>query len=344
MTYNARRRRDRQFTIPDRDLTRRAKHRHHVIIPPVRTGPSGLRIAHQQAGSADMSKQARLQEIGSIAIDRDITLRRMVVRSVAPKGTVLLLHGFPETIFAWTAIAHELAEDHDVHSFDWPGFGLSSRPPADRFSYAPRDYARVLKAYLDAAEIDRSTLTIYATDISALPVLLLALDEPEIARSLIVGDFAPFNRPALMWENLQALKSKPSSDHVRTAMNAGRDEILKNTFFRGLPKDSHFEVAQDFRDDMAAAWSHEGMTCVDAFYHYYSFFTRDQDFFEANLSRLKTPVKIVWGADDLYINKDMGVELARRIAAELKLLPGVGHYPHLQAPELTIAEIRAASR
>ncbi|MGY8662605.1 alpha/beta hydrolase [Bradyrhizobium sp. UFLA05-109] len=295
-----------------------------------------------------MSKQAQVQEpkveIGSVVIDPDITLRRMVVRSPNPNGTVLLLHGFPETVLAWKDISQALADNHDVHSFDWPGFGLSSRPTVDRFSYAPRDYARVLKDYLETAGIDRSNLTIYATDISALPVLLLALDEPDVAGSLIVGDFAPFNRPALMWENLQGLKSKPASDHVRAAMNAGRDEILENTFRRGLPKDAHVEISQNFRDDMARAWSHGGMTCVDAFYHYYSFFTRDQEFFEANLARLKTPVKVVWGADDLYIKKEMGIELAERIHAELTLLPGIGHYPHLQAPGRTIEEIRAALR
>jgi pimeloyl-ACP methyl ester carboxylesterase len=295
-----------------------------------------------------MSEQTEVREhsseIAYVAIDRDISLRRMLVRGTAPSATLLLLHGFPETIFAWKDIALALADDHDVHSFDWPGFGLSSRPAVERFSYSPKDYARVLKGYLDKTGIDRATLTIYATDISALPVLLLAIDEPDIARSVIVGDFAPFNRPALMWENLQGLKSKPTSDHVRAAMNAGRDEILANTFRRGLPKDAHVEISQEFRDDMARAWTHDGLTCVDAFYHYYAHFTRDQDYFEANLTRLKTSVKVVWGEDDLYINKDMGIELAARIHAELKLLPGVGHYPHLQAPAQTIAEIRAAAR
>src|ERR1044072_7210355 len=103
--------------------------------------------------------------IGTIAIDTDITLRTMVRHAAVPKGSVLLLHGFPETIYAWKDIGRALAADYDIHAFDWPGFGLSSRPAVDRFSYAPRDYARVLKAYVDHAGIDRSKLTIYATDI-----------------------------------------------------------------------------------------------------------------------------------------------------------------------------------
>jgi pimeloyl-ACP methyl ester carboxylesterase len=283
-------------------------------------------------------------EVGTIAIDADITLRRMMVRSQESARAVLLLHGFPETLHAWKDIALALADDCQVHAFDWPGFGLSSRPQVDRFSYSPRDYARILKDYIDHAGIDRSTLTIYATDIGALPVLLLALNEPDIARSLIVGDFAPFNRPAYMWENLQALKSKPASDQVRAFMNANREEILANTFWRGLPQEAHYELSREFKDDMARGWSHGEMTSVDAFYHYYSHFTRDQEHFEANLVKLATPVTVVWGSEDLYIKKEMGIEFADRIRAGFKLLPGIGHFPHLQAPGLVIDEIRASFR
>ena len=291
-----------------------------------------------------MPQRAQQPNIGAIAIDTDITLRTMVCHPTASKGSVLLLHGFPETILAWKDIVIALADDYDVHAFDWPGFGLSSRPAVDRFSYAPRDYARVLKDYVDRAGIDRSKLTIYATDIGALPVLLLALEQPDIAKSLIVGDFAPFNRPTYMWENLQALKSKPASDRVLDFMNANRDEILANTFWRGLPKEAHYDVSREFRDDMARSWSHGDLTPVDAFYHYYSHFTRDQEYFESNLAKLATPVTVVWGSEDFYIKKEMGIELAHRIQARLKLLPGIGHFPHLQAPSQAIEEIRASLR
>ena len=224
-------------------------------------------------------------EIGTIAIDADITLRRMIIQPTKSKGAVLLLHGFPETLYAWKDIGLALADDYEIHAFDWPGFGLSSRPPVDRFAYAPRSYARVLKDYVDRVGIDRSKLTIYATDIGALPVLLLALEAPDIAMSLIVGDFAPFDRPAYMWENLQALKSKPASDRVRAFMNANREEILANTFWRGLPQEAYYDLSPEFRDDMARGWSHGDMTPVDAFYHYYSHFTQDQDHFESKFWR-----------------------------------------------------------
>lgn len=280
-------------------------------------------------------------DIGFFEIDRDITLRRMVVHNRRPRGTVLFLHGFPETLYAWKEISLALADDYEVHAFDWPGYGLSSRPAADRFSYAPKDYAHVLNEYIAKTGIDRSKLTIYATDIGGLPALLLALEKPGIARTIIVGDFAPFNRPNYMYESLQDLRG-PSADQARAQLNQNREDILENTFRRGLPKEAQFEVSREFKDDMRRGWNHGVLTTADAFSHYYSHFTRDQDFFESNLARLKTPVKVVWGEKDLYIKKEMGIEFAERINAELTLLPGIGHYPHLQVPKQVIEEVRTS--
>jgi pimeloyl-ACP methyl ester carboxylesterase len=279
-------------------------------------------------------------EIGPVEIEPDLTLRRMVVRNPQARGTVLLLHGFPETVYAWESISLALGRDYEVHAFDWPGFGLSSRPGVDTFGYAPSDYARVLKEYIEINAIDTSSLTIYATDIGALPALLLALEKPDIARTIIVGDFAPFDRPEYMYESLRMLKSKATSEAARAYLNQNRDDILENIFRRGLPAEAQFEIPQAFKDDMARGWNHGEMTSADAFYHYYANFTRDQNYFESHLDRLATPVRIVWGDKDLYIDKQMGIELARKAHLELTLLPGVGHHPHLQAPRRTIEEIR----
>ena len=291
-----------------------------------------------------MSQPVNDKAIDFFEIDQDITLRRMVLRNSNPKGTVLFLHGFPETLYAWKDIAKALADEYEVHAFDWPGYGLSSRPTVDRFSYAPKDYARILDRYIGKARIDTSKLTIYATDIGALPTLLLAVERPDIARTIIVGDFAPFNRPQFMYASLQSLKEGPAMDQVRANLNSNRDEILQNTFTRGLPEEEHFEVSREFKDDMFRGWTQGAMTSADAFSHYYSHFTRDQDGFESQLARLKTPVKVVWGEKDLYINKEMGVEFAERVRAKLTLLPGIGHFPHLQNPMLAIDEVRDAFR
>lgn len=303
-----------------------------------------LSLAATTAMSAcahEPTPRAPRAEVGFVQIDPQLALRRMVLRNPHAQGTVLLLHGFPETLQAWQDIAPALARDYEVHAFDWPGFGLSSRPSAGVFGYAPADYARVLKAYIDKSGIDPSALTIYATDIGALPALLAALEDPGIARTIIVGDFAPLDRPGYMYESLRMLKDPATSTAARAYLNQNRDDILENIFGRGLPPEAQFDVSRGLKDDMARGWSHGGMTSADAFYHYYAKFTRDQKYFEAHLDRLATPVRIVWGDKDLYIDKQMGIALAAKAHAEITVLPGIGHFPHLQAPDRTIAEIRS---
>ncbi|PWK34258.1 alpha/beta fold hydrolase [Cupriavidus plantarum] len=281
-------------------------------------------------------------EVGNVEVGADLHLRHMVVRPSAPKGTVLFLHGFPETMFAWKEIARTLGQDFEVHAFDWPGFGESSRPPVESFGYSPRDYATVLTRYIDTTGIGGSRLVIYATDIGALPALLAAIDQPDIARMVVVGDFAPFDRPQYMQERLQALKEPASAEAVRKAFNASRDEILKNAFTRGLPEAQRYALDAEYQADMARGWENGHLSSADAFAYYYAQFTRDQHVLEALLPKLSTPVRVVWGEQDIYINKEMGVEFSRRTAAPLRLLPATGHYPHLQRPSETIDEVRGA--
>ncbi|MDR0181893.1 alpha/beta fold hydrolase [Lysobacter arvi] len=295
-------------------------------------------------GAEPVATTAAAPETGFVRLDDDITVRRLVVRKADPQGAVLFLHGFPETSLAFKDVAVSLGDAYEVHAFDWPGYGQSSRPSPDRFGYAPADYARVLKAYIAHERLDTSKLTIYATDIGALPALLLALDEPRIARRIIVGDFAPFDRPQYMHDNLRNLKNPGAAEATHAAMNANRADILANFYRRDLPRESQFDLSPEFAGDVAQNWQRDGMTAADAFAHYYAHFTRDQRFLEANLARLQTPVRVLWGERDIYIRPDMGVEFARKAGLQLDVLPGVGHYPHLQDPARTVLEVRASFR
>ena len=281
-------------------------------------------------------------EIGYLKLDKDITVRQMVVRNPKSKNVVLLLHGFPETLHTWEATVAFLADDYEVHAFDWPGYGQSSRPSTDKFSYAPSDYARILQEYIAKAGIDRSTLVIYATDIGGLPSLLAAIEEPGIARTIIVGDFAPFDRPQYMHERLRDLKAPATSEQIRMQYYQSSDRVIENAFKSGLPSEAQFPISTNFKQDMLKGWNQGALTSGDAFYHYYSHFTRDENYLEANIARLITPIKVVWGEKDIYINKEMGIELAAKAKADFTLLAGIGHYAHLQDPKRVAAAIHAA--
>ena len=313
------------------------------LLPTVAAVALALGASISPAAAQDDADRSKI-EIGFVKLDKDITLRRKVVRNRQSKNVVLLLHGYPETLQTWEAVTTTLAGDYEVHAFDWPGYGFSSRPSTDKFSYAPSDYARVLKEYVDKAGIDRSKLIIYATDIGGLPALLAALDEPGIARKIIVSDFAPLDRPQYMHERLRDLKAPATSEQARLQYYQNRNLAIENSFKGGLPSEAQFAISATFRKDMLTGWDQGALTSGDAFFHYYSHFTRDENYLEANLARLTTPVKVVWGEKDIYITKEMGIEFAAKANADFTLLPGIGHFAHLQDPSRIATEIRAALR
>lgn len=53
------------------------------------------------------------------------------VRAGQGDTTLVLLHGFGESLFTWRAIIDPLATRYRVVAFDLPGFGGSSKPPGD---------------------------------------------------------------------------------------------------------------------------------------------------------------------------------------------------------------------
>jgi pimeloyl-ACP methyl ester carboxylesterase len=279
---------------------------------------------------------------GRVQVAPGVALRQFVSGAGPSKPKVLLLHGFPETAQTWTAVSEHLAPTHEVHAFDWPGYGRSSRPEALRFDYSPRGYAEVLRSYIRETGIGGPGLTIYATDIGALPALLAAIEEPNIAGRIIVGDFAPFDRPQFMAERLQRLKSPETAERARAEYNAAKEEVLQNAFRRGFETHEQFPLDPDFARDMHEGWDGTDLTSADAFALYYGRFTRDQNVLEESLARLKTHVEVVWGARDIYINPAMGEEFARRAGVPFRLLEGIGHYPHLQNPDLVAREIAKA--
>ncbi len=56
---------------------------------------------------------------------------------------LVLVHGFPTSSIDFFALAHELGPDFDIHVLDFPGYGLSDKPP-EPYTYSLYDDARLL--------------------------------------------------------------------------------------------------------------------------------------------------------------------------------------------------------
>ena len=81
--------------------------------------------------------------------------RRLRVARLGSGPPLVLLHGYPDNLQIWSAVAPSLADRFEVIAFDWPGMGYSDAWPGGA---SPFQMANRLLALLDRWGIRRATL------------------------------------------------------------------------------------------------------------------------------------------------------------------------------------------
>src|SRR5690242_10787792 len=96
---------------------------------------------------------------------------------------LLLIHGWPETWYAWRMVMPRLAEGFEVIAVDQRGIGLSDKP---HDGYDIGTLASDLVALMDA--LGHETFAVYGTD-TGMPIAhALAADHPDRVERLVVSE------------------------------------------------------------------------------------------------------------------------------------------------------------
>lgn len=107
--------------------------------------------------------------------------RRVRVARLGQGPPLLLLHGYPDTLQIWSALAPLLAPRATVTAFDWPGAGESDPWPG---AVAPEHMADRVAALLDHWRIERATVV--GHDMGGQPALACAARHPDRVERLVV--------------------------------------------------------------------------------------------------------------------------------------------------------------
>ncbi|MFK7777083.1 MAG: alpha/beta hydrolase [Gimesia sp.] len=239
---------------------------------------------------------------------------------------VLLLHGVPENLQAWYAVAPLLAENYHVLAIDWPGFG-GSAPFTSSEDYNSRRFAEVIVDFMDSLGIHQASLV--ATDISLLPALLVGLEHSNRVSKLVVMDGIPFPRPQYSSWELKSFAKKGSilgMALVRWFPRISSQIARLKGFYRGhsIPA----EIQKEFSTDSV------NKSNQDAFLSYFQNFRTSQEYFEPRAHDLQTPVLVVWGKYDRFISVKLAYEIAETLPnAKLKIIDKAGHYVHMDKPQ-----------
>jgi pimeloyl-ACP methyl ester carboxylesterase len=90
---------------------------------------------------------------------------------------ILLLHGYPNSSYAFRHLIEPLAESAYVVAPDLPGSGFSSAPSADDYDYTFENIADTVDAFLAALDVERFFL--FVTDFGTPVGYHLATRRPD---------------------------------------------------------------------------------------------------------------------------------------------------------------------
>lgn len=236
-----------------------------------------------------------------------------------PRGTVLCVHGYPESSAMWRPLLPRLADaGWRAVAPDLGGYGGSDPEPPQTWER----HVEQLDAFHRALDLGPCVLVLH--DWGGLIGLRWACDRPEVARALVVSNTGFFADGK--WHGL--------ADALRTPQ-AG-EELVDNMTLEGFtgmlravsPRFSDEQIA-DYWRAFATVERRRGQLEL----------YRSGDFgklepYAGCLAGLDLPALVLWGADDVFAP----VSGAHRFAAELpgstlEILDDAGHFVFDEAPE-----------
>jgi 4,5:9,10-diseco-3-hydroxy-5,9,17-trioxoandrosta-1(10),2-diene-4-oate hydrolase len=245
----------------------------------------------------------------------------------APK-TLILLHGFLLSHWAWRHIIPRLAQTYDVIALDLPGYGESDRPPPAEFHYDAPAFMDAVVSAMDALSVEKATFVGHS--MGGAISLYTAARRPERVERLVVVDPLIYAPPNIPLEGRLALLPLIGETLMRTFWTRG---MIK----RAMRKDIYRDPSLITEEWLDYVWERVnrpgGMAAAFASMQ----FMHDPKVITRSTRAVRAPMAIVWGEDDRLFPKEQAEKLANDIAGtprpEVHLIPVCGHSPAEERPE-----------
>ncbi len=261
----------------------------------------------------------------------DTPAGRIFVRSAPGTGpTVLLLHGFPSSSFDYREVVGHLGGRAWV-TLDFLGFGLSDKPHPHRYSL------------FEQADLVERVVAATTTG----PVVLIAHDMgTSVATELLARDMEgalPFDLQRAVLTNgsviLERASLRPAQILLRGPLGPLVSRLTNRSgFTRGFAR--LFSAAHPLSPDEARAqWELLSYNDGHRIAHLLCAYLDERVLYARRwhgaVADWPKPLSFLWGLQDPVATVNVLDGLRElRPAARVTELPGVGHYPQVEVPEL----------
>lgn len=255
-----------------------------------------------------------------------------VFYQTAGAGEVLLcIHGFPTASWDWHRLWPRLSAYFHVIAADMLGFGFSDKPVHMVYDIAAQ--ADLLESLLLRLGVERVHLLAHDYGDTVAQEMLArqgesAGERPTIASAVFLngGLFPETHRPLLT----QRLLATPLGGILARRMNRQRFAKSLRRVFADPQKLDDAEVDRLWQ----LVTFNDGLRLAPRLIRYMSERRRHRDRWVRALSETAVPLRVIDGAEDPVSGRHM-TERYRELVPEpdVVVLPGVGHWPQLEAPD-----------
>ena len=252
---------------------------------------------------------------------------RVAYRDAGSGEVVLLIHGMAGSSEAWRDLIPRLAKNYRVVAPDLLGHGQSVKPRGD---YSLGAFAVWLRDFLDELGIGRATIVGHS--LGGGVAMQFIYQHPDYCERLILISSGGLG-PDVGW--ILRLLSAPGAEFVLPVI--APSPVLKAGNKIGSWFTSSGMRAPRASEIWRAYSSFSDAPTRDAFLRTLRSVVDYRGQSVSALNRLhvrsELPTLAIWGADDQIIPVEHGhAALAARPGSRLEVLPGVGHFAHVEAP------------
>lgn len=248
----------------------------------------------------------------------------------------VVIHGFPGSSYDWAGVVDLLPGR--VIAFDLPGYGFSDKSP--KASYSLFDQADVVEALLGHLGIDRcvivghdmgDTVTAELASRANAGALGFTIEQIVLTNGSIFIDLAQLTRGQRLTLRLPDRASPISMPTVILRRS------LLESFTRTAP------APPGAIDALIAAIQHDsGDRLMPRLIRYIEERRVHQDHWTAGFVDFAGPLTLIWGEEDPIAILPMTDRMQTlRPSTQVIRLPGIGHWPSIEAPDRLAAEIVA---
>lgn len=256
------------------------------------------------------------------------------------KPAIVLLHGFPASSHMYREVLRELSDSYYLIAPDYPGFGESSYPSPDDFTYSFDNLAKVMDKFLAQRGLKKYSLMIQ--DYGAPIGFRIATAHPERVQSIITQNGNAYEEgisPKGWGPVLDYWKGKTAELEKTIIENVFSHEGMKWQYTHGTRNPESISPDNWNLDYAKISRAGQHRVQLNLFYDYQNnlkLYSQWQQY----LRKYQPPVLVVWGKNDAFFPVS-GAEGYKRDVKDIDYnILDTGHFALEEDHKIITAKIR----